>query len=186
MNIKKLKENSTLIGYIGSAITFISLFLPFAVVKIGYGFGDISASFSDYGKCWIVILGIIIAAAMMFVRLGRLSAIPTGIGAVVFLIEAFDVIGTDGVSIGFGLIAGIIGFVIMGAYAYLYSRKTDNGKFSMEFDKVKAMANSAKEGAKKASDSKKSTDANTKFCSSCGANIPKDTKFCSSCGETQK
>ena len=110
-----LVKNRQYVGYLGCALATVGCFLPFASVL------GISVSYmSGNGK--ILLVAMIISAVLMYMKKEKASLIPSCIGALIFLNNAFKVIGMSGASLGIGIIVIFIGLAGAIAYPFLVEK----------------------------------------------------------------
>lgn len=122
-NVKSLK-GWDLYGAIGAAVAVIGCFLPFATVS-AFGFSA-SASFTDGGEGWLTLIAALVGGALLVLKKPLFALIALGVAAFIFIINFFDVLGTEGVSIGLGaflILAGLAVALYTAITSFLASRK---------------------------------------------------------------
>lgn len=112
---KLMADKYTLGMLVGFAVTVLSLFFAWASVKYLTFSSSITGMDVDDGKLVLIAALVAVGATLATVfspeneRVARFVALGAGALALLFqVINLFDLLGTDGVSLGFGLILGTV------------------------------------------------------------------------------
>lgn len=123
--MENIKKHSKIIGWVGCAIMFIAVFLPFATTNV---FGlSVNVNFIE-GDGTFVLIASIITAILIFFNKAKLSLISTAVALFVTLYDGINVL-SDGeglVSLGIGFYLIIIGVILSGVYAFTFKEEKKN------------------------------------------------------------
>lgn len=123
--MENVKKHSKIIGWVGCAIMFIAVFLPFATTNV---FGlSVNVNFIE-GDGTFVLIASIITAILIFFNKAKLSLISTAVALFVTLYDGINVL-SDGeglVSLGIGFYLIIIGVILSGVYAFTFKEEKKN------------------------------------------------------------
>ena len=108
------KNNSQYLGLGGCALAIIGCFLPFASTSIL----GLTVNYID-GDGKILLIAMIISAVLIFLKKEKISLIPTCIGGVLFLIDAFKALTSSYINIGIGIIVILIGLICAIVFPFL-------------------------------------------------------------------
>lgn len=112
-----LKENKMYIGIGGCILAIIGCFLPFLNSSLGISINYISGN----GK--ILLVTMVISAILIYLKKDKISLISSCVGGIVFLYNAFNVLSSNSISAGIGLILIFIGLVCAIACPFLNDKK---------------------------------------------------------------
>jgi hypothetical protein len=106
-----------------SVVLFITVFLPWLSLDIGYGFGNVTANGTeDWGPLTLIMS--ILGAALSFMAVERARAMGLIISGVLALLGVILYwIHTEGAGIGFGLILALIASAALAVVGYMALRQ---------------------------------------------------------------